>query len=413
MCIGAAAQINCVTSSKLVCLIPFTTNVFLPGSTSSATATAVGFNGPIGAQLSQLPLAVSAPGAVILVDRGNPVSYDNLGPILIDRPDPVRQGRLVFGFSFQAFNFNSINGISLGSVPFAYTASSTNSNTVSYVSQTEHISFKYNQYVVLATYGLPEKTDVSVVVPFARVSIGAGTLPGGQGYVLNSNNVVTNTYDLGTTYVPGSAAGIGDIQFNVKHLLWNGGESGRGALAVGGVFRVPSGDAQNYLGSGAYGFNLYALASYKARISPHVKIANEWNGPTVLLNPSGVGDRRLPGGIQYDVGADGKIVRSVTASVDLLGSEFINAPSFSNSSVTIPFSSGPLPPNTTTYSLKTVALVSNSYTIANFSAGLKWKPLKRKGLILYGNVLVQLNNVGLRTDPVPSGGISYSFDTIK
>jgi hypothetical protein len=99
--------------------------------------------------------------------------------------------------------------------------------------------------------------------------------------------------------------------------------------------------------------------------------------------------------------------------VDLLGSEFINAPSFSNSSVTIPFSSGPLPPNTTTYSLKTVALVSNSYTIANFSAGLKWKPLKRKGLILYGNVLVQLNNVGLRTDPVPSGGISYSFDTIK
>jgi hypothetical protein len=40
---------------------------------------------------------------------------------------------------------------------------------------------------------------------------------------------------------------------------------------------------------------------------------------------------------------------------------------------------------------------------------LKWSP--RPHFLLYGNVLVQLNNVGLRSDPVPLFGIAYNFKT--
>jgi hypothetical protein len=40
------------------------------------------------------------------------------------------------------------------------------------------------------------------------------------------------------------------------------------------------------------------------------------------------------------------------------------------------------------------------------------KPLgPRKGLILFGNVLIQVNNVGLRSYPSPSFCISYNLNT--
>jgi hypothetical protein len=44
---------------------------------------------------------------------------------------------------------------------------------------------------------------------------------------------------------------------------------------------------------------------------------------------------------------------------------------------------------------------------AQLSIGLKTKPWKN--LVLYGNVLIQVNNVGLRSNPAPMVGISYTF----
>jgi hypothetical protein len=79
--------------------------------------------------------------------------------------------------------------------------------------------------------------------------------------------------------------------------------------------------------------------------------------------------------------------------------------------MTISASSVPLQTGTVTLTGLTQSTVT--YTTVNYSAGLKWKPIpghgKASSLIVYGNVLFQLNNVGLRADPSPSGGISWSF----
>jgi hypothetical protein len=50
---------------------------------------------------------------------------------------------------------------------------------------------------------------------------------------------------------------------------------------------------------------------------------------------------------------------------------------------------------------------NSSYTINNLSAGLKINPVRE--LVFSGNVLFQLNNVGLRSRPTPLIGISYKF----
>src|SRR5665213_3534641 len=424
-CVAAKAQVDCVNSNKLICLVPFVTSaVQQGGNTTDAVQKASIFNGPIGAQLSQLPLATSAPGATILTVNGNPEAFDNLGPILLDRPDTVGLGRFVLGFNFQQFNFNHLDGIPIGNIPFTYTQTSTGQYPIQYVSQTEHVSLKFNQYVLLATYGIGKKTDLSVIVPFARVSIGAASV-NQTTHFITSDNTLGPSFTAPSNFVAGTAEGVGDVTVNVKQQVWSGGEAGRGSVAVGGALRFETGDALNYLGSGAYGVNLYGLISYKAEVSPHAKFGYQWNTKSVLLNPTGAGPNlNLPGGAQYGGGVDLAMGSHVTASTDILANEFVNSPYITPGCQTIPASSVTIStpvcgatssntPGALTQTLVTLNQSTVTYTTANFSGGLKWKPFPGHGsasrLIVYGNVLVQMNNVGLRSDPSPSGGISWSF----
>ena len=89
-------------------------------------------------------------------------------------------------------------------------------------------------------------------------------------------------------------------------------------------------------------------------------------------------------------------------AADFLGNQYLNAPTFYYSSFEIPVYNKSVP---------TLATQNTSYTINDFSVGLKWNPKWKSvnNLVIYANVLFQLNNVGLRSDPVPMFGISYKF----
>jgi hypothetical protein len=57
--------------------------------------------------------------------------------------------------------------------------------------------------------------------------------------------------------------------------------------------------------------------------------------------------------------------------------------------------------------------VNSTFTQVNFSGGFKLKPFVKHDVILFANVLIQTTDVGLRSEPSPSVGISYNFDTSK
>jgi hypothetical protein len=175
---------------------------------------------------------------------------------------------------------------------------------------------------------------------------------------------------------------------------------------------------------------LYVLAAYKAPFSPHAKIGYQWNSDSVLLNLSGVpgANQRLPGGLQSAVGVDYGASRHLTISADVLANEFQNSPSISQvpfistvsgaslPNATAPPAGGPCSPitlaaTTTTQvgAFCTVNTVNKTITTINFSGGVKWKPFITHDMILYGNVLIQTSDVGLRAEPSPSVGMSYNF----
>jgi hypothetical protein len=410
-------QVNCPTNTAtlpLVCEVPIAVAQVPTGGAaaiSSATSASQAINSSIAAQLTQLPVPSGTSGAVLIQVKGNDIGipYNNLGPILVDRPDTVGSGRLYVGFSYQHFNFNSIDGNSLGALPFAYMFSqpTTKPNTVvtGFGSQTSQVSFHLDQFVVLATYGATRSTDISVIVPINSVHLSSTT--NAAAYLYTCTTGLPCSYGSPTTSntsIAGAASGVGDVVFSVKQLI-HGQEGGRTAISVGGSFRVPTGDQNNYLGSGAYGFNAFGLFSYRARLSPHLKLSEQWNGPSPLVQTASTnGEKNLPGGVQYDLGVDASVNKKITAAVDLLGSQFANTTSLVQASVNPPAAAALSPPA----SLPTVVGINNTYSTVNVSAGLKWKPIK--DFLVYGNVLIQLNNVGLRSAPVPLAGISYNFD---
>jgi hypothetical protein len=413
--VSSFGQVNCNSSTKLVCQFPFsaqTLGVFAAGTNSTAALASAAelvanpINASIATQLTQLPIPSATVGVVTLQKKGSEfgTTFDNLGPVLTDRPDTVGKGHIFAGFSYQHFNFNSLVGQNLANIPIGF--SFTTGNVTSFNAVNNQVSFQLDQYVGIATYGATRRTDISVVVPFNSVTL-AVTTSNFQGYQYNAG---TNSY--GQIFSPttsvssnGSAKGVGDVTVIVKQMLI-GQEGTRAAVSAGVSARFPSGDALNYLGSGAFGGNVYGLFEYRARIAPHMKLSYQWNGSSQVMNLQALPTISLPGGLQYSVGADFKIVRSLTLAADLLGSQFINVPSFTESNPKLP---GPAGQGGIPATIVSTTLANLTYTTSNFSGGLKWSPLPH--FLLYGNVLLQLNNVGLRSDPVPLFGIAYNFKT--
>ena len=406
-------QVDCNTSTKLVCQFPFsaqTLSVFAAGTNSAtslakaAEAVATPINASIATQLTQLPVPSATVGVVSLKQKGSDVGvpFQNLGPVLTDRPDTVGKGHLFMGFSFQQFNFNALEGHDLGNIPIGFQYPT--GNVTSFDAVNNKVTFQLNQYVGIATYGVSKKTDLSVVVPVNQVSL-VVTTSGFQGYQYNAGSNSYGQIFSPTTSVSsdGHSSGIGDVSILFKQMLM-GGSGSRSAIAVGATARFPSGDSLNYLGSGAFGGSAYGLFEYRARLAPHLKLSYQWNGNSQVMDLQSAPNTRLPGGLQYAMGADLKVVRSLTAAVDILGNQFLNVPSFTLGTTDLP---GPSGTGGIPSTISSTNPIKATYTTANFSGGLKWSP--KAHLLLYGNVLVQMNNVGLRSDPVPLFGIAYNF----
>lgn len=417
--VSLSGQINCSNANKLVCQLPITPldySVAGQAAEQQAKTQLNPINASFATQLTQLPVPSAAIGVVNLRDKGSDAigtPYDNLGPILTDRPDTVGQGYLFGGFSYQRFNFNKVDGVKLGSVPVGYVftppPTTSGDQQIIYGGFNNSISFKLNQYVALLTYGVTPTTDVTVIIPFNEVSLDV-VASNFQAYIYDSvlNQYSNESYPKGTTVkTAGSASGIGDVTVSVKQMI-HGSEGTRAAISIGAAARIPTGDKLNYLGSGAWGANIYGLFSYRRKITPHLKLSYQWNGVSELINPSATanGSKSLPGGLQYDAGADYRVRHSLTIAADILGNQFVNTPSLAAGTVTLvppPSAAETFVPTT----LPGVSEANNTYTTANLSAGLKWSP--HGGLLLYGNVLLPINNEGLRSDPVPLFGIAYNL----
>jgi hypothetical protein len=207
--------------------------------------------------------------------------------------------------------------------------------------------------------------------------------------------------------------GIGDVVFRLKGTVYR---TERLRVALLGDVRLPTGDEMNFLGSGAYGLKPSVAASIRTGwLTPHVNLGYQWNGSSLLAGDILNGTKsKLPGFAFFSTGTDIGLGRRLTVAVDYLGQELINAPRIqsttydvnnpSNSSLSgAPFS---LAGGQTSF--PTIeAGGKQTYNQSNLATGLKYNLFDR--LIVTGNLLIALNDGGLRERIAPLIGLSYIF----
>ncbi len=350
----------------------------------------------VGSQLTLLPLPSPASGISLTFDASLGVvtrKTESLGPLFAERAETVGRHKFFLEVDYQRFEFTSIDNIDLKHIPIVFEACDqplTQNGTfcpgnLTIAATDNRIDLKINQVTTSATFGLAKKFDISIVVPIINTTLG---------YDLNS---VTTIQGNSGVFNPGAVAsgatGVGDLTFRGKGTLYQTEHFG---IAAGTDLRVPTGDELNFLGSGAWGVRPFLVASYQWRISPHANVAYQWNGDSLLGNPNAGSSahtkEQLPASLQYSVGADFAASKRLTIAADFLSFRLFNALRLSRVS--------PI-------GYPSVFPTRDDFTTSDGTVGVKVNPVAN--LIVNANVDFKLDHNGLRHNPVPLVGVSYTF----
>ena len=282
------------------------------------------------------------------------------------------------------------------------------------ITTNNRVDLKIHQFTTFISFGLTSKIDVSLAIPIDNLRMAVSS----DATIINNSASRVHIFPERLPDCPDpcrhsvfsnvrNVAGVGDLIFRVKGTAWKGE---RAALALGADLRVPTGDQLNFLGSGAFGVKPFIVWSYRYRISPHIFVGYETNGNSVLAGDVSTGKKdRLPSQLAYSAGADVWLTKWLSSTVDFVGQQVFQVRRTTlgtfhelgacQDSNCFTFDA----PKTDATLLESTA----TYNSTNISAGLRVKLFNRA--LISGNVLVKLNDGGLRPKFVPLLGISYAF----
>jgi hypothetical protein len=423
----------------------------------------------IARQSALLPLASPSSGLTFSWDSGAKAfvsSTDSFGPILGERAETIGRHRIFLGTSYQYFSFGTLDGLSLKNLPVLLTQpddsvtllaqkeTCTASSNIQFkgvdgtikvssfdqcgyirdvIDTQNRVDLKVHQFTTFITFGLMNNIDLSIAIPIQDVRMGFtsiakivhndspsryfyGFLPTTSCPITASD--VTKIPCLHSTFSNHeTASGIADITLRAKATAW---KAERAALALGLDVRVPTGDQYNFLGAGTVGVKPFVVWSFRSRISPHAFVGYEANGSSTIGGDLNTGKKgKVPSQLTYSGGVDAWLTKRLTGVFDLVGQEVLQA---ERSSIVPAPDLGecqdqpgdpcvydpnfpPLPAGGHPHN--TLSATAASYNMTNASIGMKAKPFSN--LLITGNVLLKLNDAGLRAKVVPLVGVSYTF----
>jgi hypothetical protein len=363
------------------------------------------FNAALGSQLTTLPIPSPASGFTYTFDKSAGVytrSAQSFGPVLSERAETIGKDKFFFGFAYQRFRFDEIDGLDMHKIPvvFQHQPAANPLFVEDVITANNYLDVQLSQTSLFFTYGLGDRVDVSVAVPFVSASVSAtsnatiqriGTADDPTIHAFSGPNPNQATF-----LSSGTASGIGDILVRAKATAWKSGGSG---VALGLDLRLPTGDEYNFLGSGAAGIKPFVAVSTRiGRMAPHANFSYEWNGDSVLAGDVVQGRKaRLPSQLASSLGFDYGVNNKLTLAADLLGQRLNDASTVYSTSFTA--FNGTLFPQ--------IAFRQGAIYRADGSLGFKINAYNR--LLVTFNTLFRLNERGLRSRVTPLLGLSWTL----
>jgi len=422
-------------------------------------------NSSIATALGVIPLASPASGVIFKKDPVTGVDLpatSTLGAVLTERGETIGKHRWYVGVTHDDFHFTKLNNQSLNSLQVLYQGGTLSgvvagSNRLSSYPATFDIGMdvRLSQNVAFITYGVTDRLDVSVGLPMVHAAVAARTFNGilydggglgaESGTSANVNCWCAGTFNPGyfvNPYVnftlPGigesslGKTGFGDLLLRAKGTVVH---NTRMALAVGADLRFATGDAQNYLGTGATSvkpfaaISLYAPAAHGIVFAPHLNVGWQFSGQSVLggqLQPNTLsttmndnsgtvsyngaplvatkGD--LPDVFSWAVGTEVALGRRHTVVADILGNQIgwiHGAPSLVSGSA----------PGISPLTLQNVTATgltgTGTTSFSQYSGAFGYKAKVIGNLVFTFNALVRFDSNGLTARFAPLYGLGYSF----
>jgi hypothetical protein len=372
-------------------------------------------NTNIAAQLTSFPLGSSSGGFTFTLDptlgvlSRNAISF---GPLFAERAITSGKNKFTVGVSYQQNIFERLEGLNLREGDIHLTlfhedvapADGSNLNPFfegDIIDSSLSLRLETNTRVFYANYGISDRFDVGVVVPWVSVNIDS-TITATINDV-SSDPIPIHRYADGTKtnlYTEnGVAEGIGDVVLRAKFVAVQ--QDNFGAAFAADV-RLPTGDEAELLGAGTTQAKLFAIlsGSPKAKFNPHLNLGYTITGTSDVFGS-------LPDELNYTVGFDAAPTARFTVFADVIGRTLIDADRLVSEPRQLQYRTFNDP---TVRTLDTTRLVSETgnLTLLLGSAGFKFNIVSR--LLLSASALFSLTrDDGLQDEITPVISLDYTF----
>jgi hypothetical protein len=244
---------------------------------------------------------------------------DTLGPIFLERPDTLGRNKFNINVSYQYVNLDEFDGDDTDSLenpnPLVARVTDIDGTLTGFTANRLRYDFSLVNHVtaISATYGVLDQLDVNLLIPIivtkfdvdaSRQVVATADTDGAFGPLDENAPIITGSDD-------GTRTGVGDILLRGKYQLprWAWLRS-----AAGLTFRMPSGDEDDFQGTGAFEVspNLYLSTLCWGRLEPHANVGVDLNTDDVARSQ-----------VRYGLGADVDITKRIGIALGFLGrSEF-------------------------------------------------------------------------------------------
>ncbi len=129
-------------------------------------------------QLATVPLPSPASGFTYNFDPATGTfmrSTRSFGPILAERGETIGRGKIAFGYSYQFFSYDALDGVRLASIPAVFTHDNPQAGggRADVVATANTVEATVNRFTGALTYGLSDRVDISL----ARADRGHTAVP--------------------------------------------------------------------------------------------------------------------------------------------------------------------------------------------------------------------------------------------
>ena len=363
---------------------------------------------------------------------------DSFGPSFAERALTSGRGKVSVGFGYQRATYDTFEGLNLRGREIVFyvqhadccsaggaSASTPDGSRLTppfegdLIQASLGLELVSDTSTVFATYGVSNRFDIGLAVPFVRVKLNASVLAKIQRlataaepttHEFEGPNPDEHLFSLG-----GTAAGIGDIILRAKYRV-------PAAVGIAALVeaRLPTGDETNLLGTGGVQTKVMGIVSYdRGPISPHLNLGYTFSSKGALPNAT-MHDEALA-----TIGADYAMTSRITMSFDVLGRVVLDAGRMRLTDKTYEYTlsgagaggggggggGGANRPTTPAQVLQTtrteLQFFPGNLDLYLGAAGLRFNPWRT--MLVSANLLFPLTKAGLRDRVTPTIGIDYVF----